>query len=292
MKDYMELKNITKLHGGRKVLNNIEFNIKKGEIFCIMGHSGAGKTTLLKILALINKPDYGTYFIGGKEVKWDIDFRRKITLVFQNPVMFNSTVYNNIAYGLKIRKYPKEYIKKKVEDILEHIGLSNYKDRIAKSLSGGEKQRVALARALVIEPEVLLMDEPTANLDPSNSILIENIIKDTVKKYNTTIVLATHNLFQVKRLSDSTAHMYDGKIIEVGTTKKIFSNPKHELTKKIYKWRNVLLIWKHKTYNCFIFSFLFSLFQVFYILQYRHQHQVLNVPFRSNLKKLLHLKSL
>ncbi|ABR56057.1 ABC transporter related [Methanococcus aeolicus Nankai-3] len=232
MKDYMELKNITKLHGGRKVLNNIEFNIKKGEIFCIMGHSGAGKTTLLKILALINKPDYGTYFIGGKEVKWDIDFRRKITLVFQNPVMFNSTVYNNIAYGLKIRKYPKEYIKKKVEDILEHIGLSNYKDRIAKSLSGGEKQRVALARALVIEPEVLLMDEPTANLDPSNSILIENIIKDTVKKYNTTIVLATHNLFQVKRLSDSTAHMYDGKIIEVGTTKKIFSNPKHELTKK------------------------------------------------------------
>jgi len=232
MGEYIELRNITKRYGKRRVLDDINLNIKKGEIFCIMGHSGAGKTTLLKILALINKPDSGKCLIDGKEVKWDMEFRRRITMVFQNPVMFNSTVYNNIAYGLKVRKYPKEEIKKRVEDVLEHIGLLSYKDRRAKSLSGGEKQRVALARALVIEPEVLLMDEPTTNLDPSNSILIENIVKDTVKKYNTTIVLATHNLFQVKRLSDSTAHMYNGKIIEVGDTKKIFSNPKHELTKK------------------------------------------------------------
>ncbi len=146
-------------------LDNVSLEIEKGEIFCIMGHSGAGKTTLLRILALLEKPDTGEYYFDEAKVNWNDSLRKSVTMVFQIPVMFNTTVFKNIAYGLKIRGYPKDEIKKKVKEVLELVRLPGYEDRKAKYLSGGEKQRVAIARAIVLEPKLLLMDEPTANLD-------------------------------------------------------------------------------------------------------------------------------
>lgn len=223
---------LTKSYSDTKALDNVSLEIEKGEIFCIMGHSGAGKTTLLRILALLEKPDSGEYYFDETKVDWNDNLRKNITMIFQIPVMFNTTVFKNIAYGLKIRNYPKNEIRRRVKEVLELVGLQGYDDRKAKSLSGGEKQRVAIARAIVLEPRLLLMDEPTANLDPTNSAIIEEIVREIVKEKETTIVFSTHNLFQAKRLAHRVAHMYKGKIVEVGGTEEVFENPKNELTKK------------------------------------------------------------
>lgn len=229
---FIKVIGLTKSYSDTKALDNVSLEIEKGEIFCIMGHSGAGKTTLLRILALLEKPDSGEYYFDGAKVDWNDNLRKSITMIFQIPVMFNTTVFKNIAYGLKIRNYPKNEIRKKVKEVLELVGLQGYENRKAKSLSGGEKQRVAIARAIVLEPKLLLMDEPTANLDPTNSAIIEEIVREIVREKETTIVFSTHNLFQAKRLAHRVAHIYKGKIVEVGDTKEVFENPKNELTKK------------------------------------------------------------
>jgi tungstate transport system ATP-binding protein len=229
---FIKVIGLTKSYSDTKALDNVSLEIEKGEIFCIMGHSGAGKTTLLRILALLEKPDSGEYYFDGTKVDWNDNLRKSITMIFQIPVMFNTTVFKNVAYGLKIRNYPKNEIRKKVKEVLELVGLQGYENRKAKSLSGGEKQRVAIARAIVLEPKLLLMDEPTANLDPTNSAIIEEIVREIVREKETTIVFSTHNLFQAKRLAHRVAHIYKGKIVEVGDTKEVFENPKNELTKK------------------------------------------------------------
>ncbi len=226
------LKNICKKINNKKILDNISLTINKGKIFCIMGHSGAGKTTLLNIISLLDNPTAGEYIFNNQNPYSDIvKFRRKITMVFQEPILFNTSVFENVAYGLKVRNYDKEEIRERVEYILEKVGMLEYINKKAKYLSGGEKQRVSIARALVIEPEVLVLDEPTANLDYSNTLIIEKIIKD-FKDKDRSIIIATHNLFQVRRLADEVAHLYYGRLIEVGKTDDIFNNPKHNLTKK------------------------------------------------------------
>ncbi|AEH24147.1 ABC transporter ATP-binding protein [Pyrococcus yayanosii] len=230
----VRISNISKSYEGKKVLDGINLEVKKGEIFCVMGHSGAGKTTLLRILALLERPDSGEYVFDGKPVNWSRpgELRKSITMVFQTPVMFNTTVFKNIAYGLKLRGYSKAEIEKKVHEVLSLVRLKGYEKRKAKTLSGGEKQRVAIARAIVLEPKLLLMDEPTANLDPTNSAIIEDIVREITKENGTTIVFSTHNMFQAKRLADRVAHMYAGRIVEVGKTKEVFERPKSELTKR------------------------------------------------------------
>lgn len=229
----VELRNVSKRYENVPALDKINLEIKRGEILAIIGNSGAGKTTLLRILAMLEKQSEGEYYYDGVEVKGNEDsFRKKITMVFQKPVMFNTSVYNNIAYGLRLRGYSGDEIKKRVENALRLVKLEGYEKYNAKKLSGGEQQRVAIARALVIDPELLVMDEPTANLDPSNVVIIERAIKEIVENNGTTVVLATHNLFQAKRLSDRTAHLFNGRLIEVGETKQLFENPENEITKK------------------------------------------------------------
>ncbi|NJE05873.1 phosphate ABC transporter ATP-binding protein [Thermococcus sp. M36] len=230
----VELRNITKSYEGKPALDGVSLKVRKGEIFCIMGHSGAGKTTLLRILALLERPDSGEYYFDGALVSWNRpgSLRRGITMVFQTPVMFNTTVFKNVAYGLRLRGYSRAEIEQKVKDVLRLVGLEGYENRKAKTLSGGEKQRVAIARAIVLEPKLLLMDEPTANLDPTNSGIIEDIVREIAKENGTTIVFSTHNMFQAKRLADRVAHIHLGRIIEVGKTEDIFEMPKNELTRK------------------------------------------------------------
>jgi len=229
---FVKVVGLTKSYNNSEALDNVSLEIERGEIFCIMGHSGAGKTTLLRVLALLEKPDSGEYYFDGEEVDWNDSLRKSITMVFQIPVMFNTTVFKNVAYGLRIRGYPKLEIEKKVRDVLRLVGLEGYENRKAKSLSGGEKQRVAIARAIVLEPKLLLMDEPTANLDPTNSAIIEEIVKEIVRENKTTIVFSTHNLFQAKRLAHRVAHIHRGRVVEVGNTEEVFEKPKNEITRK------------------------------------------------------------
>ena len=158
----------------------------------LIGANGAGKTTLLRIIAGLEKPDKGTIHFNGK-VLTDGELRQAATLVFQRTAMFSGTVYDNLAYGLRIRGQPEAEIKQKITEALSIVGLKNFEKRRAKKSSGGEQQRISLARALLLNPKILLLDEPTANLDPNSARIIEGTISSR-RNDNTIIILATHNL--------------------------------------------------------------------------------------------------
>jgi tungstate transport system ATP-binding protein len=224
-----------KVFKGKTVLNIDEFNIPRGLITAIIGPSGAGKSTLLAILNGLISPDEGKVYFENQNIIGTMrpgdHHRRSMAMVFQHAVMFQGTVYDNIAYGLKIRKIPEDQIKKSVEDVLGLIGLKEIALQRAETISGGEAQRIALARAMVFQPKVLFLDEPTANLDPANVSQIEKLIVHAKKEYKTTVVLVTHNMFQAKRLADYTAFMMNGNVVEYGNNEKVFENPSNEKTR-------------------------------------------------------------
>lgn len=221
-----ELKNATKIFNGITALNNVNLKISNGEISALLGPNGSGKTTLLKILAFIEKPSKGKVYFCGRKVtdKNMTQMRMESTMVFQRTILFNTTVYNNVAYGLKIRKMPKNKIDEEVSKTLKLVKLEGFEKRHAKGLSGGEQQRVALARALALNTKLLLLDEPTANLDPKNASIMEEIISTVNRELKTTIVMATHNMFQAKNLPHRVALITNGEIREVGTPTEIFGS--------------------------------------------------------------------
>jgi molybdopterin-binding protein len=219
-----ELKNLTKNFDNRTVLEDITLQIEQGEILGLLGPNGSGKTTLLKILAFLEKPTRGEVKFRGEAVtdKNSEPMRLHSAMVFQKTLLFSTSVYNNVAYGLKVRKLPQNTIKEEVEKALRLVELEGFQKRSAKKLSGGEQQRVALARALVLKTELLLLDEPTANLDPKNTHIMEEVIAKINRELKTTIVVATHNMFQAKVLPHRIALINDGKISEIGETADIF----------------------------------------------------------------------
>jgi len=219
-----ELRNVTKIFDRITALNNVNLKIKDGEILALLGPNGSGKSTLLKILAFLEKPSKGEVYFQGKKVtdKNMLQMRMESTMVFQKTVLFSTTVYNNVAYGLKIRKIPKNIVDEEVGRALRLARLEGFEKRHAKKLSGGEQQRVALARALALNTRLLLLDEPTANLDPKNASIIEEVIAAANRELKTTIVMATHNMFQARNLPHHIALINDGKIDEVGTPSEIF----------------------------------------------------------------------
>jgi len=229
---FIELNNITKKFDFFKALKSISLEIEKDKLLGLIGHNGSGKTTLLRILATLSVPSQGEYLYKGEKIGNLYQLKDQTTLVFQKAKMFNRSVKKNISYGLRTKNLPKSKIEKGVEEGLELIKMQDQAEKNAKKISGGEKQRVALARAFATNPELLLLDEPTSNIDPGNSKIIEDAIKKISDEKDTTVILATHTLFQTKRLSDRTAHLYDGKIVEEGKTEKVFENPKNEKTKK------------------------------------------------------------
>ena len=224
MTSISELKNITKTYGHREVIDNVDLQIYKNEILALIGPNGSGKTTLLKILAFLESPTGGEMKFQGEKVdfKNTEEIRMQSTLVFQKTTLFSTSVYNNIAYGLKMRKIPKEKLKKDVRKALDLVKLEGFEKRSAINLSGGEQQRVAIARALVLKTNLLLLDEPTANLDPKNARIVEDVIDKVNREQKTTIVIATHNMFQARKLPHRIALIDEGKITEVGTPTEIF----------------------------------------------------------------------
>ncbi len=226
------LKHVTQEYDGKIVLRGVSLSVRRGEVLSIIGPNGAGKTTLLRIMGLLDKPVGGEVIYRGVKVRKSNapHIRSKITMVFQRAVLFNTTVFDNIAYGLKLRGYSSDEIERRVGRVLERVGMEKFSKRRAKTLSGGEQQRVVIARALVLEPELLLLDEPTANLDPTNVTIVEEIIRSL--KNNAAVVVTTHNLFQARRLPDRVVCLLDGAVIDVGKTDDIFRHPKDERTRK------------------------------------------------------------
>jgi len=226
MSGMFELNNVTKIYGEITALNNITLKIPRNQIFTIIGPNGSGKTTLLKILAFLERPTKGTLLFDGELVKErNLDrLRLNSTMVFQKTTLFDTTVAKNIAYGLRLRGSSKNEIAEKIRNALRIVRLEGYEKRHAKKLSGGEQQRVALARALALNTKLLLLDEPTANLDPKNAYIIEEIIATVNRESKATIVMATHNMFQAKNLPQRIALITNGKISEVGTPTEIFGS--------------------------------------------------------------------
>ena len=225
MEELIQIENLRKVFGEKEVLRNIDLTILKGEIFAFIGPSGAGKTTLLRTLNFFEIPEKGNIIFKGMNSDI-INIRRRMSLLFQTPAIFNNSVFENVAYGLKVRGIDKKIIDKKVGDALNIVGLPGMEKQNARTLSGGEAQRMAFARAIVYDPQILLLDEPTANLDPVNVMKIEEIIKRIRNERATTIVLATHNIPQVRRIADRVGILLNGELIEVNSKEGIFSKPK------------------------------------------------------------------
>lgn len=228
------VENLIKNYGDKNVLNIEAMEIYKNKITAIIGPSGAGKSTLLHLLNGIEPPSSGSIWFEDKRIEqkvMDLGIRRSMVMVFQKPVVFSTTVYENLAYGLKLRGMEKKEIEKRVEEMLEVTGLKDKSQQKANTLSGGEAQRVAVARAMIIRPKALLLDEPTTNLDPANVLTIEELIKYGKNRYGISVIIVTHNMFQAKRLSDNCLFMLGGRIIEYDTTENLFTIPKNETTR-------------------------------------------------------------
>ena len=219
------MKNVTKTYYNKTVVNSVNLQIHEGEILALLGPNGSGKSTILKILAFIENPTSGEVIFQSNEVNYKNTEKERMqsTLVFQKTTVFSTSVYNNIAYGLKVRKVPQSTRDEEIKRALKLVKLEGFEKRNAKKLSGGEQQRVAIARALVLKTKLLLLDEPTANLDPKNAGILEEVIDRVNRENKVTIVMATHNMFQAKTVPHRIALMDEGKISEVGAPAEVFS---------------------------------------------------------------------
>jgi tungstate transport system ATP-binding protein len=233
MSDFVyRVQNVTKEYEGRRVLQVENLKIERGEVFAMVGPSGAGKSTLLRLLNFLEPPSGGRIRFLDVEFSasqpMPLDYRRRVTTVFQRPILLNRSVQANVAYGLKLRGFRES--DGKIEEALEQVGLQHLARQRARTLSGGEAQRVALARAIVLQPDVLLLDEPTANLDPYNVGLIEEIVTSLNREQGTTLVLVTHNVFQAKRLAQRVALMLESQIVEIAGVEAFFESPQDPRT--------------------------------------------------------------
>ena len=230
----LEVADLQKSFGPREVLRGIDVRIDPGEIFAIVGPSGAGKTTILRCVDFLLRPEAGTIRYDGRPAPTDgrslLSLRRRIGMVAQNPLLFRGTAAYNVSYGLCVRDVEGPELGERTGRALDAVGLGTMAGARVSVLSAGEAQRVAFARGVVVRPDLLLLDEFTANLDPANV----NILEASVRRYNqeagATVVLVTHNMFQAKRLASRVALLLDGRIVEVAAVPEFFENPKDPRT--------------------------------------------------------------
>jgi len=261
---FLETKNLGQKYGDRYVLEHIDLKIDKGEVFALIGPTGAGKTTLLRLLDFLEPPAAGKIYFDGIDVNCSrhnmLEVRRRMAFVQQKPVVFSMSVFDNVACGLRWRCEKGEIVQRKVEDTLEIVGMTKYRDRNAKTLSGGETQRVAVARVLVTDPEVLLLDEPTANLDPVSVSKVEEVLLDEptanldpvsvskveevlahiIGEHKITVVMATHDMSQGQRLADRIGVLVSGRILQLGSPSEIFTLPESREVAEFVGVENIL----------------------------------------------------
>lgn len=211
----LTLRQIRKIYGGPPVLQGCEFTFERQGIYTLMGRNGCGKSTLLRICTLLEEPDSGTvvYSNGDGPVPHDITLRRMITLVLPGGVSFNSSVFRNVSYGLRIRGIPSKGIEERVSDALEFVRLTHKREQNALTLSSGEAQRLSIARALAVEPRILFLDEPTASVDEANTAIIEEVIAG-LRRRGITIIMTTHDPAQARRLADTRLLLHEGLLRE------------------------------------------------------------------------------
>ncbi len=222
------LENISKEYDGVTVLNNINLYIRKKEFVTLLGPSGCGKTTTLRIIGGFETPTEGRVIFDGKDITDIPPYKRRVNTVFQKYALFpHLNVADNIAFGLKIKKMPKDEIKRRVDKMLDLVNLSGYGKRGVDSLSGGQQQRIAIARALVNEPEVLLLDEPLGALDLKLRKEMQLELKSMQQRLGITFIYVTHDQEEALTMSDTIAVMHGGHVLQIGTPKRIYDEPKN-----------------------------------------------------------------
>jgi spermidine/putrescine transport system ATP-binding protein len=225
-KNIIEVKNISKKYGSFTAVDNISFSIKEGDFFSLLGPSGCGKTTTLRMIGGFIESEDGDIFIDGRSMQNIPPNKRNTSLVFQNLALFpHMDVKENIIYGLKKRRTSKSIIEEKLNRILKIVNLQGLEKRRVSELSGGQQQRVALARSLIIEPEILLLDEPLANLDKKLRISMQFELKEIQRMTGTTFLYVTHDQSEALAMSNEIAIMNNGKIIQIGSPSEIYDNP-------------------------------------------------------------------
>ena len=227
-KHLIDLKNITVSFDGEKILDDLSLYIRDGEFVTLLGSSGCGKTTTLRIIAGFIDPDEGQVFFDGEDISGVPPYKREVNTIFQRYALFpHYNVFENIAYGLRVRKTPEPLIREKVEKMLKMVGLQGFEKRSVTKLSGGQQQRVAIARALVLEPKVLLLDEPLAALDLKLRKDMQNELKNIQKQLGITFIYVTHDQEEALSMSDTVVVMNKGKIQQIGTPIDIYNEPKN-----------------------------------------------------------------
>jgi len=231
-KKIIEISGLKKRYSDAFCLDVNYLHTKKGRILVIIGPNGSGKSTLIRLINLLEKPDEGKICFNGREITnggaGQVEVRKKMAVVFQDPLLFNTSVYSNVTMGLKIRKIKLSEVKDRIDYLTDKLKIRALLNRSTRSLSGGEKQRVSLARALVLDPELLLLDEPLANIDQSSRENLRSDLFEVLKEYGKSIIYVTHDRNEAMVLADDIAVMDEGKILQFAEKEEIFRRPKDE----------------------------------------------------------------
>jgi len=237
----LHIKGVQKSFGDKAVLKNIDVTIKDGEFVTLLGPSGCGKTTLLRIIAGFEKADTGAVILGGEDISKKSPAKRDINTVFQSYALFpHLNVFNNIAFGLKSKKVPKDEIERRVNAMMEVVNITDFANEKPNTLSGGQKQRVALARALVNEPDILLLDEPLSALDANLRKKLQTELRDVQRKTDTTFIMVTHDQDEAIAVSDRIFVMYKGEIVQEGTPEDVYERPVNRFVATFIGEANIL----------------------------------------------------
>jgi len=244
----IEAEGLVKKYGGRPVLSVERFEVREGEVLAVLGPNGAGKTTLFRLLALLEQPDSGWIKYAGVPVDVrSLEARRRTAAVFQRPVLFQGSVEDNVALGLRFRRLSSRAAKDKVRSVLELLGVSDLASRDVRSLSGGELQRVALARALAVDPAVLFLDEPTSSLDVHVRRRFREDIRRVTQELGLTVVIITHDHNEALALAHRVAVMHEGRVAQVGTPDEVFLSP---ATPFVADFTGAETIWRGRVVSC------------------------------------------
>lgn len=238
---YLSLKNISKKYKDKEILKNISFDIKEGELICILGPSGCGKTTLLNIIGGFVSDFSGDVLLSDENINNIPPEKREIATVFQSYGLFtHKNVIDNVSYGLKLLKIDKNMREKRAKEMLEKVGLAGYEKKKIKELSGGEQQRVAIARSMVLNPKLLLLDEPLSNLDVNLRDVMRKEIKRIQKQFGVTMIIVTHDQEDAFKIADRVIVINEGHIEQIGTPEELYKEPKNNFISSFIGENNII----------------------------------------------------
>ena len=235
----IQIENLVGSYGEKIALEIPKLHIPTGSFIGIIGPNGAGKSTLINLMAGMTFPNKGKILYDGTSLRENPGLYKEMTLIFQKPYLFRRSVYENVAYPLKIRGVPPATIEKRCDALLDSLGLTPLREQLATTLSGGEAQKLALARGLVFEPRLLMLDEPTANIDPQSVMLMEKVLRDFYHRTGSTILIITHNIRQARRLTNEVFYIDQGQLVEKGSSRAVIESPENPSTRRFIQWDQI-----------------------------------------------------